>query len=52
MQPHKNVKRTAKSAPRPLTYFCVINAIMAVGPIVRSLQLPKNKYMKHPIKPE
>jgi hypothetical protein len=26
--------------------------MIAVGPIVMSLQLPKNVYIKHPIKPE
>lgn len=39
--PDRNASKTAKSGPWDSTYFWVISAMIAVGPIVMSLQLPK-----------
>lgn len=50
--PERNASNTANSGDRPEVCGCVIIAIIAVGPIVAALQLPKNMYTKHPMKPE
>ena len=51
IMPLKNARSTAKSGPF-CTYDAVIRAIIAVGPTVISLELPKIRYMKHPINAE
>jgi hypothetical protein len=51
MIPVRKVSKTTNAGP---LFACseVINAIMAVGPTVMSLQLPNIKYMKQPMKAE
>lgn len=50
--PERKHKRTAKSGPRPDTWWKVIRDINAVGPIVMSRTPPKIAYMKHPANAE
>ena len=49
--PLRNVSNTAKSGPNAAC-SAVIKDIMAVGPTVMSLELPKMQYMKQPMKAE
>ena len=51
MQPERKVRRTAYSGP---CWACrpVMRAMMAVGPMVMSLELPSKMYTKHPMKAE
>lgn len=51
MKPDKNVSKMTKTGPL-LAYCDVIRAIMAVGPMVMSFDVPRNMYTKHPIKAE
>lgn len=50
--PTKNADRMANAGPRLATWTCTISDMMAVGPIVTSLQLPNKAYTKHPMKAE
>ncbi|CAN7950098.1 unnamed protein product [Ixodes pacificus] len=49
MMPERKVRMTAYVGPPCFTYSAVMMDMMAVGPIVRSLQLPKMAYMKPPM---
>lgn len=51
MHPDKKQIRIAPAAPIEVTNGCIMSAMMAVGPTLRSLQLPKRKYTKQPMKP-
>ena len=51
MTPVVNARRTAKSVPRS-AFSPVIKAMIAVGPTVTSLVLPKMQYIKQPMKAE
>lgn len=52
MMPLRKQRSTAKSGPPSPEYSWVMMAMMAVGPMVMSLQLPRSVYTKQPMNAE